>query len=37
MATSDMSGRTTGPNTHVQATNPNGTRVDPNTYFSGCH
>jgi RHS repeat-associated protein len=37
MATSDMSGRTTAPHTHVQVTNPNGVRIDPNTYFSGCH
>jgi RHS repeat-associated protein len=37
MATSDMSGRTTGPHTHVQATDPSGARVDPNTYFSECH
>ena len=37
IAVSDMSGRTTAPHTHVQATNPSGQTVDPNTYFSGCH
>jgi murein DD-endopeptidase MepM/ murein hydrolase activator NlpD len=36
IATSDNSGRTTGPHTHVQITNPNGNRIDPNTYFTGC-
>jgi murein DD-endopeptidase MepM/ murein hydrolase activator NlpD len=32
----DNSGRITGPHVHVQATDPNGQRVDPNEYFNDC-
>jgi murein DD-endopeptidase MepM/ murein hydrolase activator NlpD len=36
IGTVDNSGRTTGPHTHVQVTDPNGQRIDPNAYFKSC-